>query len=189
MPTYEVWPINSRGRHSQRTLKTMVTLWLQEDGSPSKWWMTVRGKRFACIWEEVFESCKDEITKADSLVFGNQQMQLTKAIENPRTIDYDIVNVRKQARALVDSMDWYGFCELSPITLWEKNKKQDLFCRRVQSWLFRLGCRSAESGEIRLQHKAKGQFLDYCSNLKLGEKPSKAELPKIWNKGWGWRIS
>ncbi|MFT7364242.1 MAG: DNA topoisomerase-1, partial [Algoriphagus sp.] len=91
---------------------------------------------------------KDENTKR--IVFREiTKNAITKAIENPRTIDYDLVNAQ-QARRILDRL--VGF-ELSPI-LWKKIKT-GLSAGRVQSVAVRLVVEREREIE---QHKAKSSF-------------------------------
>lgn len=92
---------------------------------------------------------------------------ITKAVENPRDIDYNLVNAQ-QARRVLDRL--VGF-ELSPI-LWRK-VKQGLSAGRVQSVVVRLIVereREINSFESKVYYKVVGQFIN-----KEGQ-PFKAEI-------------
>ena len=82
---------------------------------------------------------------------------ITKAVENPREIDYNLVNAQ-QARRVLDRL--VGF-ELSPI-LWRK-VKQGLSAGRVQSVAVRLLVereREINSFESKVYFKVVGQFIN-----------------------------
>ncbi|MFT4855963.1 MAG: DNA topoisomerase-1 [Algoriphagus sp.] len=110
---------------------------------------------------------KDENTKR--IVFREiTKNAITKAIENPRTIDYDLVNAQ-QARRILDRL--VGF-ELSPI-LWKKIKT-GLSAGRVQSVAVRLVVEREREIE---QHKAKSSFR-ITAQFEVEGKTFQAELPK-----------
>lgn len=82
---------------------------------------------------------------------------ITKAVENPREIDFNLVNAQ-QARRVLDRL--VGF-ELSPI-LWRK-VKQGLSAGRVQSVAVRLLVereREINSFESKVYYKVVGQFIN-----------------------------
>lgn len=93
---------------------------------------------------------------------------ITKAIENPRGIDYDLVNAQ-QARRILDRL--VGF-ELSPI-LWKKIKT-GLSAGRVQSVAVRLIVEREREIE---GHKAKSSFR-ITALFEVEGKSFQAELPK-----------
>ncbi|RIW14389.1 type I DNA topoisomerase [Algoriphagus lacus] len=93
---------------------------------------------------------------------------ITKAIENPRGIDYDLVNAQ-QARRILDRL--VGF-ELSPI-LWKKIKT-GLSAGRVQSVAVRLIVEREREIEA---HKSKSSYR-ITAIFEVGGKTFQAELPK-----------
>jgi DNA topoisomerase-1 len=93
---------------------------------------------------------------------------IIKAIENPRGIDYDLVNAQ-QARRILDRL--VGF-ELSPI-LWKKIKT-GLSAGRVQSVAVRLIVEREREIEA---HKSKSSFR-ITALFEVGGKTFQAELPK-----------
>jgi DNA topoisomerase-1 len=110
---------------------------------------------------------KDENTKR--IVFREiTKNAITKAIENPRTIDYDLVNAQ-QARRILDRL--VGF-ELSPI-LWKKIKT-GLSAGRVQSVAVRLIVEREREIE---QHNSKSSFR-ITAIFEVEGKTFQAELPK-----------
>jgi len=110
---------------------------------------------------------KDEQTKR--IVFREiTKNAITKAIENPRGIDIDLVNAQ-QARRILDRL--VGF-ELSPI-LWKKIKT-GLSAGRVQSVAVRL----IVDREREIEHfKTKSSF-KISAIFEVSGKTFKAELPK-----------
>lgn len=123
-PTYEVTPDK---KEVIKQLKKLVleaeTVYLASDDDRE-------GEAISWHLKEVLK-LKDENTKR--IVFREiTKNAITKAIENPRTIDYDLVNAQ-QARRILDRL--VGF-ELSPI-LWKKIKA-GLSAGRVQSVAVRL---------------------------------------------------
>lgn len=110
---------------------------------------------------------KDENTKR--IVFREiTKNAITKAIENPRGIDYDLVNAQ-QARRILDRL--VGF-ELSPV-LWKKIKT-GLSAGRVQSVAVRLIVEREREIEA---HKAKSSFR-ITAQFEAEGKSFQAELPK-----------
>ncbi len=110
---------------------------------------------------------KDENTKR--IVFREiTKTAITKAIENPRLIDYDLVNAQ-QARRILDRL--VGF-ELSPI-LWKKIKA-GLSAGRVQSVAVRLIVEREREVE---KFKSKSSF-KITALFDVKGKTLSAELPK-----------
>jgi len=123
-PTYEVTPDK---REVIKQLKSLVkgaeTIYLASDDDRE-------GEAISWHLKEVLK-LKDENTKR--IVFREiTKNAITKAIQNPRSIDIDLVNAQ-QARRILDRL--VGF-ELSPI-LWKKIKT-GLSAGRVQSVAVRL---------------------------------------------------
>ena len=86
----------------------------------------------AIAWH-LAETLKLDKSKIKRIVFNSiTKSAITKAIENPRTIDYNLVNAQ-QARRVLDRLVGY---ELSPV-LWRKVKR-GLSAGRVQSVSVRL---------------------------------------------------
>ncbi|SNS15359.1 DNA topoisomerase I [Belliella buryatensis] len=123
-PTYEVTPDKKEVIKQLKSLvKNAETVYLASDDDRE-------GEAISWHLKEVL-NLKDENTKR--IVFREiTKNAITKAIDNPRTIDYDLVNAQ-QARRILDRL--VGF-ELSPI-LWKKIKA-GLSAGRVQSVAVRL---------------------------------------------------
>jgi DNA topoisomerase-1 len=115
------------------------------------------------------EVLKLDDTNTKRIVFREiTKNAITKAIENPRGIDYDLVNAQ-QARRILDRL--VGF-ELSPI-LWRKIKT-GLSAGRVQSVAVRLIVEREREIEA---HKSKSSFR-ITAIFEAGGKTFQAELPK-----------
>lgn len=159
-PTYEVTPDKKEVIKQLKSLvKDSQVVYLASDDDRE-------GEAISWHLKEVL-NLKDENTKR--IVFREiTKNAITKAIENPRTIDIDLVNAQ-QARRILDRL--VGF-ELSPI-LWKKIKT-GLSAGRVQSVAVRLiverereieKFKSKSSFRITAQFDVKGKHLN-------------AELPK-----------
>ena len=97
------------------------------------WLATDEDREGEAIAWHLSEILKLEKKETKRIVFNEiTKKAITKAVENPRTINYDLVNAQ-QARRVLDRL--VGF-ELSPI-LWRK-VKQGLSAGRVQSVAVRL---------------------------------------------------
>ncbi|EOZ98684.1 DNA topoisomerase I [Indibacter alkaliphilus LW1] len=123
-PTYEVTADKKEViKELKKLVKNSETVYLASDDDRE-------GEAISWHLKEVL-NLKDENTKR--IVFREiTKTAITKAIENPRTIDLDLVNAQ-QARRILDRL--VGF-ELSPI-LWKKIKT-GLSAGRVQSVAVRL---------------------------------------------------
>ncbi|WP_297338305.1 type I DNA topoisomerase [Algoriphagus sp.] len=159
-PTYEVTPDK---KEVIKTLKNLVKdaemVYLASDDDRE-------GEAISWHLKEVL-NLKDENTKR--IVFREiTKNAITKAIENPRGIDYDLVNAQ-QARRILDRL--VGF-ELSPV-LWKKIKT-GLSAGRVQSVAVRLIVEREREIEA---HKAKSSFR-ITAQFEAEGKSFQAELPK-----------
>jgi DNA topoisomerase-1 len=159
-PTYEV---TADKKDVIKNLKALVkdaeTVFLASDDDRE-------GEAISWHLKEVLK-LKDETTKR--IVFREiTKNAITKAIENPRGIDIDLVNAQ-QARRILDRL--VGF-ELSPI-LWKKIKT-GLSAGRVQSVAVRLIVDREREIE---QHKAKSSFR-VTAIFEVEGKTFQAELPK-----------
>lgn len=123
-PTYEVTPDKKEViKELKKLVKDSETIYLASDDDRE-------GEAISWHLKEVLK-LKEDNTKR--IVFREiTKNAITKAIENPRTIDLDLVNAQ-QARRILDRL--VGF-ELSPI-LWKKIKS-GLSAGRVQSVAVRL---------------------------------------------------
>lgn len=159
-PTYEV---TADKKEVIKNLKNLVkdaeTIYLASDDDRE-------GEAISWHLKEVL-NLKDENTKR--IVFREiTKNAITKAIENPRGIDYDLVNAQ-QARRILDRL--VGF-ELSPV-LWKKIKT-GLSAGRVQSVAVRLIVEREREIEA---HKAKSSFR-ITAQFETDGKSFQAELPK-----------
>ncbi|WP_439489550.1 type I DNA topoisomerase [Algoriphagus sp.] len=159
-PTYEV---TADKKDVIKNLKALVkdaeTIYLASDDDRE-------GEAISWHLKEVLK-LKDENTRR--IVFREiTKNAITKAIENPRGIDIDLVNAQ-QARRILDRL--VGF-ELSPI-LWKKIKT-GLSAGRVQSVAVRLIVDREREIE---QHKAKSSFR-ITAIFEVEGKTFQAELPK-----------
>lgn len=118
-PTYEVTPDKKEViKELKKLVKGTDTVYLASDDDRE-------GEAISWHLKEVLQ-LKDENTKR--IVFREiTKSAITKALESPRSIDYDLVNAQ-QARRILDRL--VGF-ELSPV-LWKKIKA-GLSAGRVQS--------------------------------------------------------
>ncbi|MCE7054587.1 type I DNA topoisomerase [Algoriphagus sp. AGSA1] len=159
-PTYEVTPDKKEVIKNLKALvKDAETVFLASDDDRE-------GEAISWHLKEVLK-LKDENTRR--IVFREiTKNAITKAIENPRGIDIDLVNAQ-QARRILDRL--VGF-ELSPI-LWKKIKT-GLSAGRVQSVAVRLIVDREREIE---QHKAKSSFR-ITAIFEVEGKTFQAELPK-----------
>jgi len=159
-PTYEVTPDKKEViKNLKKLAKDAETIYLASDDDRE-------GEAISWHLKEVL-NLKDESTKR--IVFREiTKNAISKAIENPRGIDYDLVNAQ-QARRILDRL--VGF-ELSPI-LWKKIKT-GLSAGRVQSVAVRLIVEREREIE---KHKAVSSF-KITAIFTADGKSFKAELPK-----------
>lgn len=159
-PTYEVTPDKKEVIKNLKSLvKDAETVYLASDDDRE-------GEAISWHLKEVLK-LEDQHTKR--IVFREiTKNAITKAIENPRGIDYDLVNAQ-QARRILDRL--VGF-ELSPI-LWKKIKT-GLSAGRVQSVAVRLIVEREREIEA---HKAKSSFR-ITAIFEVEGKTFQAELPK-----------
>ncbi|EIM73410.1 DNA topoisomerase I [Nitritalea halalkaliphila LW7] len=159
-PTYEVTPDKKEViKQLKKLVKEAETIYLASDDDRE-------GEAISWHLKEVL-NLKDEQTKR--IVFREiTKKAITKAIENPRTIDIDLVNAQ-QARRILDRL--VGF-ELSPV-LWKK-VKAGLSAGRVQSVAVRLTVereREVEKFKAASSYRITAQF-------DVDGKVLQAELPK-----------
>lgn len=123
----------------------------------------------AIAWH-LAETLKLDKSKTKRIVFNSiTKNAITKAIENPRDIDYNLVNAQ-QARRVLDRLVGY---ELSPV-LWRKVKR-GLSAGRVQSVSVRLIVereREIQDFETKTSYKVVAEFATTAG------KKFKARLPK-----------
>ncbi|MDI1323245.1 MAG: type I DNA topoisomerase [Algoriphagus sp.] len=159
-PTYEVTPDKKEVIKNLKSLvKDAETIYLASDDDRE-------GEAISWHLKEVL-NLKDSNTKR--IVFREiTKNAIIKAIENPRGIDYDLVNAQ-QARRILDRL--VGF-ELSPI-LWKKIKT-GLSAGRVQSVAVRLIVEREREIE---HHNSKSSFR-ITAIFEVEGKTFQAELPK-----------
>ncbi|WP_044171393.1 type I DNA topoisomerase [Flectobacillus major] len=159
-PTYEISPDKVKVVNELKSLaKSSEEVWLATDDDREG--------------ESISWHLKEALGLADNtkrIVFREiTKKAIQNAIQNPRTIDMDLVNAQ-QARRLLDRL--IGF-ELSPV-LWSKVKK-GLSAGRVQSVAVRIIVereRDIETFDSKSSFKVVAQF------LLEGNKVLQAELPK-----------
>ncbi|SHO60695.1 type I DNA topoisomerase [Algoriphagus zhangzhouensis] len=159
-PTYEVTPDKKEVIKNLKNLaKDAETIYLASDDDRE-------GEAISWHLKEVLK-LKDENTRR--IVFREiTKNAITKAIENPRGIDIDLVNAQ-QARRILDRL--VGF-ELSPI-LWKKIKT-GLSAGRVQSVAVRLIVDREREIEA---HNAKSSYR-ITAQFETDGKSFQAELPR-----------
>lgn len=133
------------------------------------WLATDEDREGEAIAWHLTEALKLDESKTKRIVFHEiTKSAITKAVENPRNIDYQLVSAQ-QARRVLDRL--VGF-ELSPV-LWRK-VKQGLSAGRVQSVAVRLTVereRDIQSFESTSAYRVVAQFFNN------EQKVFKAELP------------
>lgn len=140
--------------------KSAETVWLASD----------EDREGEAIAWHLAEELKLDKNKTKRIVFHEiTKTAIQKAIENPRTINYDLVNAQ-QARRVLDRLVGY---ELSPV-LWKK-VKSGLSAGRVQSVSVRL----IVEREREIQNfKAEGSYSITAEFVNEAGKAFKARLPK-----------
>ena len=149
IPNYEV---STDKRDTVKVLKKEVK------SSEVVWLATDEDREGEAIAWHLAETLDLQNKETKRIVFHEiTKSAITKAVENPREIDYNLVNAQ-QARRVLDRL--VGF-ELSPI-LWRK-VKQGLSAGRVQSVAVRLLVereREINSFESKVYYKVVGQFIN-----------------------------
>ncbi|RYJ42004.1 type I DNA topoisomerase [Flavobacterium beibuense] len=143
--------------------KSAETVWLASD----------EDREGEAIAWHLAEELKLDKNKTKRIVFHEiTKTAIQKAIENPRSINYDLVNAQ-QARRVLDRLVGY---ELSPV-LWKK-VKSGLSAGRVQSVSVRL----IVEREREIQNfKAEGSYSITAEFVNEAGKAFKARLPKNFN--------
>jgi DNA topoisomerase-1 len=160
-PKYEVSPDKKALVKKLRDLsKSAETVWLASD----------EDREGEAIAWHLAEELKLDKSKTKRIVFHEiTKSAILKAIENPRGINYDLVNAQ-QARRVLDRLVGY---ELSPV-LWKK-VKSGLSAGRVQSVSVRL----IVEREREIQNfKAEGSYSITAEFTNEAGKTLKAKLPK-----------
>ena len=149
IPNYEV---------STDKKETVKALKKEVKSSEVVWLATDEDREGEAIAWHLAETLDLQNKETKRIVFHEiTKSAITKAVENPREIDYNLVNAQ-QARRVLDRL--VGF-ELSPI-LWRK-VKQGLSAGRVQSVAVRLLVereREINSFESKVYYKVVGQFIN-----------------------------
>jgi len=160
-PSYEVSPDKKALVKKLRDLsKNADMVWLASD----------EDREGEAIAWHLAEELKLDKTKTKRIVFHEiTKAAILKAIDNPRDINYDLVNAQ-QARRVLDRLVGY---ELSPV-LWKK-VKSGLSAGRVQSVSVRL----IVEREREIQNfKAEGSYSITAEFTNEAGKTFKAKLPK-----------
>lgn len=163
-PKYEVSPDKKALVSKLKTLsKNAETVWLASD----------EDREGEAISWHLAEELKLDIKKTKRIVFHEiTKSAILKAIENPREIDYNLVNAQ-QARRVLDRLVGY---ELSPV-LWRKIKG-GLSAGRVQSVSVRL----IVEREREIQNfNAVASYSVVAEFVNEAGKAFKAKLPKNFN--------
>ncbi len=147
----------------KKEVKTSEVIWLATD----------EDREGEAIAWHLAETLNLKNKKTKRIVFHEiTKSAITKAVDNPRDIDYNLVNAQ-QARRVLDRL--VGF-ELSPI-LWRK-VKQGLSAGRVQSVAVRLLVereREIHSFDSKVYYKIVGQFISKDGRYFRAEVPSRIE--------------
>jgi len=160
-PKYEVSPDKKALVKKLRDLsKSAETVWLASD----------EDREGEAIAWHLAEELKLDKSKTKRIVFHEiTKSAILKAIDNPRSINYDLVNAQ-QARRVLDRLVGY---ELSPV-LWKK-VKSGLSAGRVQSVSVRL---IVERERDIQNFKAEGSYTITAEFVNEAGKTFKAKLPK-----------
>ncbi|TRW25214.1 type I DNA topoisomerase [Flavobacterium zepuense] len=160
-PKYEVSPDKKALVKKLRDLsKSAETVWLASD----------EDREGEAIAWHLAEELKLDKSKTKRIVFHEiTKTAILKAIDNPRSINYDLVNAQ-QARRVLDRLVGY---ELSPV-LWKK-VKSGLSAGRVQSVSVRL---IVERERDIQNFKAEGSYSITAEFTNEAGKTFKAKLPK-----------
>lgn len=162
-PTYEVQPDKE---------KVIAELKKLSKGADMVWLASDEDREGEAISWHLFETLGLNKKNTKRIVFHEiTKPAITKAIENPREIDINLVNAQ-QARRILDRL--VGF-ELSPI-LWKK-VRPSLSAGRVQSVSVRL----IVEREREIQQFVSTSAYKVSALFKVGESNLKAELDKRFN--------
>jgi DNA topoisomerase I len=133
------------------------------------WLATDEDREGEAISWHLLEALELPMAKTKRIVFSEiTKNAILKAIDNPRTLDIDLVNAQ-QARRVLDRL--VGF-ELSPV-LWKK-VRPSLSAGRVQS----VAVRIIVEREREIQNFTSQYFYNVRGNFDLGSATLKAELSK-----------
>jgi DNA topoisomerase-1 len=162
-PTYEVQPDKE---------KVIAELKKLSKGAEMVWLASDEDREGEAISWHLFETLQLDKKKTKRIVFHEiTKPAIQKAIQNPRSIDINLVNAQ-QARRVLDRL--VGF-ELSPI-LWRK-VRPSLSAGRVQSVAVRL----IVEREREVQNFTSTSAYKVVANFKVGTSVLKAELDKRFN--------
>jgi DNA topoisomerase-1 len=161
-PTYEISPDKKKVVDELSKLsKKSDTIWLATD----------EDREGEAIAWHLQEALKLDADKTKRIVFNEiTNSAISKAVENPRELDVNLVNAQ-QARRVLDRL--VGF-ELSPV-LWKK-VKYGLSAGRVQSVAVRL---IVEREKEILDFVSKSSFKVSAYFLSKDQKTFKADLPNV----------
>ncbi len=142
------------------------------------WLATDEDREGEAISWHLLEALEIPLQKTKRIVFSEiTKSAILKAIDNPRTLDIDLVNAQ-QARRVLDRL--VGF-ELSPV-LWKK-VRPSLSAGRVQS----VAVRIIVERERDIQGFKATSFYNIRAGFDLGTATLKADLSKKVNDGYGAR--
>lgn len=159
-PQYQVMPDK---------VKVVSELKKLADKAETVWLATDEDREGEAISWHLFEALKLKENKTKRIVFSEiTKPAITKAIQNPRSIDFNLVDAQ-QARRVLDRLVGY---ELSPV-LWKK-VKPSLSAGRVQSVAVRI---IVEREREIINFKVK-DFYKIAAIFETDKTTFKAELPK-----------